>query len=94
MMKLQKYHDIVTKAFKDFASNEENHKQLVRYISIVKSEGDYKNLEVRIAWDLLRVCFHRGFVTEEFYEKYGANDDHVTTLVTKCFRDANLGVLL
>ena len=55
------------------------HSNVFEYREALKASGNYNKFEVRFAWD---VC-HAVFSTKEvcsWYDKYGCNDDHITSL--------------
>lgn len=64
---------------------------VMMHIDDVKAEGKYKNLETRIAWDLMHTTFTPSEICE-WYKQYDCNDDHITTLAKeamhKVFPDA------
>lgn len=63
---------------------------LIRHISKVKASKNYRDLETRIAWDLLHATFTASEICD-WYEQYDCNDSHITTLakdaMTKAFPD-------
>ena len=63
---------------------------VMRHVAKVKASGDYKDLETRIAWDLLHATFKASEICD-WYEQYDCNDSHITTLakdaMTKAFPD-------
>lgn len=63
---------------------------LIRHIAKVKASGNYKDLETRIAWDILHATFTVSEICS-WYEQYDCNDSHISTLakdaMTKAFPD-------
>lgn len=55
------------------------------HVEWVKKEGNYKDLETRIAWDLLYATKGTRWICE-LYSKYDCNDDHITTLAKQALR--------
>ena len=60
------------------------------YMEEVKESGDYKNYEVRIANDIVKYNVIGCDTVFEWYEKYGCNDDHITTLCIKVMKELKL----
>lgn len=60
------------------------------YMEEVKKSGDYKNYEVRIANDIVKYYAIGCDTVCEWYEKYGCNDDHITTLCIKVMKELKL----
>lgn len=82
-MKLQPELDFVVEKFKQI-------KTLEDYAAILKASGNYDEFETRLAWDCLRATVPVE-VRCSWYEKYGCNDDHITTLVKKALKIARGG---
>ena len=55
------------------------------HVAMVKAAGNYKDLETRIAWDLLYATKGTAWICE-LYAKYDCNDDHITTLAKRALR--------
>lgn len=55
------------------------------HVERVKIAGDYKDLETRIAWDLLYATKGSAWICE-LYSKYNCNDDHISTLAKRALR--------
>jgi len=55
------------------------------YIEWVKKEGNYQDLETRIAWDLLHATKGSAWICE-LYNRYDCNDDHIDTLARRALR--------
>ena len=72
-MKLKNEMEFVKKQFAD------NLDKIKDYAPKLKASGNYKDFEVRLAWDCIRAFVGSGTVCL-WYEKYGCNDSHVTTL--------------
>ena len=78
-MKLKPELDKVTKAF-------EGIKHLIpEHVKIVKQQGNYKDLETRIAWDCLRATMGTKWICN-LYDQYDCNDDHITTLAKQALK--------
>ena len=56
------------------------------YIKEVAIHGDYKDLFVRIPNDVKNTVFEASEVCE-WYDKYGCNDNHITTLFRKIIQE-------
>jgi hypothetical protein len=56
--------------------------QIPAYVEQVKLAGGYKDLETRIAWDLLYATKGTAWICE-LYSKYNCNDNHITTLAKR-----------
>lgn len=80
MLKLEKELNSVVEAFK----NVDEHK-LLQYIDEVKKENEYNSLEIRIVNDLLKLRIGTATICT-WYEKYGCNDTHITSLAKKAFK--------
>lgn len=55
------------------------------YAEALKAEGDYRDFETRLAWDCLRAVVPVAEICE-WYDKYGCDDSHITTLAKACLR--------
>jgi len=78
-MKLKPELDTVTKAFQSI-------KHLIpEHVELVKQQGNYKDLETRIAWDCLSAVMGTKWICS-LYDQYNCNDDHITTLAKKALR--------
>lgn len=82
-MKLANELDFVVEKFKQIKNLEDYAKKLKEY-------GIYKDYETRLAWDCLRMTVPSTTICE-WYEKYGCNDDHITTLAKKALKIARGG---
>ena len=82
-MKLANELDFVVEKFKQINCLEE-------YAVNLKKYGLYKDFETRLAWDCLRMTIPSNTICE-WYEKYGCNDDHITTLAKKALKIARGG---
>lgn len=71
-MKLKAELDYVVKRFKQI-------KNLEEYAAQLKEYGIYKNYETRLVWDCLRMTVPATTICE-WYDKYGCDDEHITTL--------------
>ena len=82
-MKLDAELDFVVEKFKQI-------KNLEEYAAALKKSGEYKDFETRLAWDCLRLVVPTGTICE-WYDKYGCNDDHITTLAKTALKIARGG---
>lgn len=82
-MKLKAELDYVVKRFKQI-------KNLEEYAAQLKEYGIYKNYETRLAWDCLRMTVPATTICE-WYDKYGCDDEHITTLVKTALKIARGG---
>lgn len=82
-MKLQPELDYVVEKFKQI-------KSLENYAAKLKASGNYNDFETRLGWDCLRATVPVE-VRYSWYEKYGCNDEHITTLVKKALKIARGG---
>ena len=82
-MKLANELDFVVAKFKQI-------RDLESYAKKLKEYGQYDDFETRLAWDCLRMTIPSSTICE-WYEKYGCNDDHITTLVKKALKIARGG---
>ena len=82
-MKLAAELDYVVEKFKQIKSLEE-------YAENLKKSGHYNDFETRLAWDCLRATVPVE-VRYSWYEKYGCNDEHITTLAKKALKIARGG---
>ena len=83
-MKLQKELEFVKTQF------ENNLEKIKEYAPQLKASGQYKDFEIRLTWDCIRAFVGSGTVCL-WYEKYGCNDSHITTVGKKALKE--LGVL-
>ena len=82
-MKLANELDFVVEKFKQI-------KNLEEYAETLKKSGEYNDFETRLGWDCLRATVPTETICE-WYEKYGCNDEHITTLVKKALKIARGG---
>lgn len=82
-MKLQPELDYVVEKFKQIRNLED-------YAETLKASDDYKDFETRLAWDCLRSTVPSSIICE-WYEKYGCNDNHITTLAKTALKIARGG---
>lgn len=83
-MKLQKEMEFVKGQFQN------NLEKIKEYAPQLKASGQYKDFEVRLAWDCIRAFVGSGTVCL-WYDKYNCNDTHITTLAKKALKE--LGVI-
>ena len=83
-MKLQNEYNYVKEKFSDKID------KIKGYSLILKQSNEYKDFEVRLAWDCLR-AFIGSNVICNWYDKYDCHDAHITTLAKRVLKD--LGVL-
>ena len=75
MLKLEKELSEVVKRLEKLKKNS----NVIEYREKLKASGNYNKFEVRFAWE---VC-HAVCSTKEvcsWYDKYGCNDEHITSL--------------
>ena len=78
-MKLKAELNTVIKALQDI-------KHLIpEHVELVKQDGNYKDLETRIAWDCLRAVMGTKWICN-LYDRYDCNDTHITTLAKKALK--------
>ena len=82
-MKLRAELDPLVEKFKQIKGLEE-------YAETLKKSGNYRDFETRLAWDCLHAVVSSSTICE-WYEKYGCNDDHITTLVKTALKIARGG---
>ena len=90
-MKLKEIYPEVLKSFKQLKL--ENPEQLMQHISTVKKERAYKNIEVRIAFDVARQVFPLRTICE-WYDKYDCNDTHLKTIFVKALKESEIAKML
>ena len=59
--------------------------QIPAHVDRVKQAGGYKDLETRIAWDLLYATKGTVWICE-LYSKYDCKDSHISTLAKRALR--------
>lgn len=59
--------------------------QIPAHVERVKKAGGYKDLETRIAWDLLYATKGTTWICK-LYDKYNCNDNHISTLAKRALR--------
>ena len=62
------------------------------YVEQVKKEGNYQDLETRIAWDLLYATKGSAWICE-LYSKYDCNDNNISTLAKQALRQVYPAIL-
>ena len=92
-MKLQEVHKEILDEFKKISLDSDLGEKLKNHIQAVKESGEYKILNVRIAWDIMRWRIGISRMCD-WYRKYDCNDDHITTLALRCMRESKLDELL
>ena len=84
-MLLQKEIPFVESKIKELA----NRVNLQEYANKLKDSGEYNNFETRLSWDIIRAACGTSYFCD-LYDKYGANDDHISTLAKKAVKCLNL----
>ena len=92
-MKLQEVYKETLNEFKAISLDCELLEKLKNHVQSVKESHEYKRLNVRIAWDIMRWRIGTSRICD-WYSKYDCNDDHITTLALRCLRDSKLNELL
>lgn len=92
-MKLQEVYKETLDEFNSISHDCELLEKLKCHIKELKESGEYKMLNVRIAWDIMRWRIGTQRMCD-WYRKYECNDDHITTLALRCLRDSKLDELL
>ena len=92
-MKLQEVYKETLNEFKAISLDCELLEKLKNHVQSVKESHEYKRLNVRIAWDIMRWRIGTSRMCN-WYRKYVCNDDHITTLALRCLRDSKLDELL
>ena len=62
---------------------------LQKYTNELKESKEYKDFLTRLSWDIIRVSCGVNYICS-IYDKYGANDSHITTLAKHCIKVLNL----
>ena len=91
-MKLREVHKETLDEFKKISLNSDLLEKLKNHIKVVKESGEYKILNVRIAWDIMRWRIGISRMCD-WYRKYECNDDHITTLALCCLHESTLDEL-
>ena len=92
-MKLQEVYKETLDEFQQISLDSDLLDKLKNHIQAVKESHEYKRLNVRIAWDIMRWRIGTSIMCD-WYRKYGCNDEHITTLSLMCLRDSKLDELL
>ena len=92
-MKLHGVYKETLDEFKKISLDCELLEKLKCHIKAVKESGEYKRLNVRIAWDIMRWRIGTSRMCD-WYRKYDCNDDHITTLALRCMSESKLNELL
>lgn len=82
-MKLQAEYEYA----KTLATGKVTDNNLYEHVLRVVKEGKYNHLDVRIAHDLKFATMSSATVCT-WYDKYGCNDDHITTLYKRIIKDS------
>lgn len=82
----------VVKIFNDFYHA--NERATIAHIEAVKKNGDYKNLELRIAWDLARATKYRDwkFLPKDKQGYITATDTELETLLKQALRKSDIDI--
>lgn len=63
---------------------------LIKYTANIAALDRYKSgkgdLKMRVAWDMLHSCYSPAEICK-WYDLYGCNDTHITTLIYKVIKD-------
>lgn len=62
---------------------------LQEYANELKASKEYKDFETRLSWDVIRAACGVSYLCD-LYDKYGANDSHISTLAKKAIKCLNL----
>lgn len=92
-MKLQEVYKGTLDEFNKINLNSDLLEKLKNHIQAVKESGEYKILNVKIAWDIMRWRIGTSRMCD-WYRKYECNDDHITTLALRCMCESKLDELL
>ena len=92
-MKLQEVYAETLDEFKKISLDSDLREKLKNHIQAVKEFGEYKILNVRIAWDIIRWRIGTSRMCD-WYRKYDCNDDNITTLALRCMHESKLDELL
>lgn len=92
-MKLQEVHKETLDEFNTISLDSDLLEKLKTHIQAVKESGEYKILNVRIAWDIMRWRIGTSRMCD-WYRKYDCNDDHITSLALRCMHESKLDELL
>ena len=65
------------------------HSNVFEYREKLKASGKYNNFEVRFAWEVCGAVFSAKEICS-WYDKYGCNDDHITSLFKAACRKTGL----
>ena len=75
-MKLQEVYKGTLDEFNKINLNSDLLEKLKNHIQVVKESGEYKILNVRIVWDIMRWRIGTQRMCD-WYRKYECNDDHI-----------------
>lgn len=64
---------------------------LQSYANELKERGEYKDFLTSLSWYLIRAACGINYICS-LYEKYGANDTHITTLAKQSIKVLNLNL--
>lgn len=64
---------------------------LQSYATELKNSGEYKDFKTRLSWDLISAACGSNYLCS-LYDKYGANDKHITTLAKQAIKVLNLNL--
>lgn len=64
---------------------------LQKYANELKESKEYKDFLTRLSWDILRAACGVNYICS-LYDKYSANDYHITTLAKHCIKVLNLNL--
>ena len=92
-MKLHDVHKETLDEFNTISLDSDLREKLKNHIQAVKESGEYKILDARIAWDIMRWRIGTSKMCD-WYRKYDCNDDHITTLALCCLHESKLDELL
>ena len=81
-MKLRQEYEYAT----NMATGKITDEELYNHVLRVVKDGHYNHLDVRIAHDVKFATMPSSTICE-WYDKYGCNDDHVTTLYKQVLKN-------
>lgn len=79
-MKLRNELNFVTTEYK------KNIDKIEEYAKWLKENGEYKNFETRLSWDILRGIIGTTTICS-WYDKYDCNDAHIKTLARRALKE-------
>jgi len=77
-------YDAIVKVF------DENIEEIKEYAPKLRDSGNFKEFDLRLAWDCLRAYVGTRTICSRYYDSEGLHDGHIATASKKALRELNI----